>query len=603
MNILGVSSLYHDSAACLVNNGNIIAAVQEERFTRIKHDSQWPVNAIRYCSEFAGKAFDYAAFYEDPVITFDRVIESAINNTEATSLYKQAIISQLSNKAKISLKMRNLVAEKDSCFFIQHHTSHASSAYYPSGFSDAAVLVVDAVGEWACTSIFKGKNGKLQLIESFDFPNSLGLLYSAFTVFCGFKANSGEYKLMGLAPFGEPIYYQLILDNFIEIRTDGSYLINDQGFAFQRANTLIDEKLNEVFGFAPRKPESVIDKRYADVAASIQKVLNESMLALSRRALGVCESKNLCLAGGVALNCVTNTYLFKNDIASNIWVQPAAGDAGGAVGAALYTYHNILDLSSAENTFKNKQPSIYLGPEFTDDEIKVLLNGMRIEFDYVPERSLHHHKVATLLSEKKIVGRFFGRMEFGPRALGARSILGDPRDPAAQKNINKKIKFRESWRPFAPSVLEECADEWFNGVSSSPYMLFTAQVKSFAAKANQSTRENSLVDSLSEISANSDIPAVTHVDGSARFQTVNKENNADFHALIKSFQKITGCPVLVNTSFNVRGEPMVCSPLDAVNCFFNCEMDILSIGPFIIYKDKQSPALINLKGKSSFHAD
>jgi carbamoyltransferase len=593
MNILGISAYYHDAAASLIINGEILAAAQEERFTRVKNDSSFPINAIKYCLQEANISIsdiDYIVFYDKPFLKFERLLETYFafapfgfkNFLESFPIWikdkifqKKQIIELLKKefKAQVDLKYKLL--------FSEHHLSHAASAFFPSPFRNAAILTMDGVGESVTTSISIGVENKITFLKEIHFPHSIGLLYSTFTSFLGFKVNSGEYKVMGLAPYGKPIYVDLIKQKLVKIFDDGSIHLNMDYFGFCSQLTMTNSKFESLFQLAPRKGSEQLTQKHMDIAASIQFVTEEIVLKLALHIKNITGQKNLCLAGGVALNCVINGKLLKSKIFENIWVQPAAGDSGGAVGAALVAYYQMLDSHRIVNN-KDKMKNTYLGPEYSQDHIEKVLNKLGAKFETLNEEDLLK-KVALLISKGMVVGWHQGRMEFGPRALGNRSILADPRLLEMQKKLNLKIKFRESFRPFAPSILKEDCKSWFDLDHESPYMLFCCEVNDdkrlMVEKNIQGFKKLQQKKSL--------IPAVTHVDYSARVQTVNFKNNSKYYRLIESFKKITGCPVLVNTSFNIRGEPIVCSPEDSYRCFMSTDIDYLVINNSIMDKTLQ----------------
>lgn len=601
MRVLGVSAFYHDSAAALIEDGHIIAAAQEERFTRKKHDSRFPGHAISYCLREAGvrlREIDYVTFYEKPFLKFERLLETySAFAPQGFRSFRMAMPLWLHEK----LFQRNLLRKelgaideefdcKDRMLFAEHHQSHAASAFFPSPFAEAAVLTMDGVGEWATCSVALGEGNRLDMVKDLHFPHSLGLLYSAFTYYLGFKVNSGEYKIMGLAPYGEPVYAQTILDKLIDVKPDGSFRLDQSYFDYCTDLTMTGGRFHELFGGPPRQPEKeLMVQRHMDLAASIQAVTNEVVLRMTRALARETRAANLCLAGGVALNCVANGKILRDGRFKNIWVQPAAGDAGGAVGAAYCAYHLHEGRQRTQANRMDAMQGAYLGPAFGQEETERRLATLGARFTV-----LHDHEVieetARALAEEKAVGWFQGRMEFGPRALGTRSILGDARSPSMQKTLNLKVKYRESFRPFAPSVLREDVGDWFELDGDSPYMLLVADVVERRRKP-MSAEEQKLfgIDKLNV--ARSDIPAVTHVDYSARIQTVHRETNPRYHALISRFKELTGCPVIVNTSFNVRGEPIVCTPEDAFRCFMGSEIDRLAIGDCMLNKEDQDSAL------------
>jgi len=560
MNILGISCFYHDSASALVKDGVLVAAVQEERFTRKKHDQDFPAHAIQYCLKAGGlnpSDLDYVAFYDKPFIKFERILSTAIATfPRSLPAYLKAMPLWLKEKLWIPQKIRNELGKKPEIIFLEHHLSHAASAFLVSPFNEAAILTADGVGEWETTTIGMGVGNSIKLTHNISFPHSLGLLYSAFTYYLGFRVNSAEYKVMGLAPYGKPKFADLILNELVSLKEDGSFRLNMKYFAYHYGLTMTNGKFNKLFGQPPRKPESQLTEFHKDIAASIQAVTDIIMVKMARHLQKTTGCKNLCLAGGVALNCVSNSKILKSAGFGDIFIQPAAGDAGGAVGAAFYLYNTLLG-----NTRTYVWNNIFLGPDYSDSEIEKLLQELGLPA-YRYERKELLHKTAKLIAEQNVIGWFQGRMEFGPRALGARSILADARNPENFSRVNLKIKFRESFRPFAPTVLWERTADYFDFDRPSPYMLFVAQVK-----------DN-----------NRTIPAVTHVDGSARLQTIKREEHPLFYDLIEEFENLTGCPVIINTSFNVRGEPIVCTPMDAIKCFFRTNMDYLVIGSYILEK-------------------
>ena len=610
LSILGISAFYHDSAACILKDGEIIAAAQEERFTRKKHDPSYPHNAIKFVLDYANlklNEVDKIVFFEKPFLKFERLLETYVafapkgfvSFSKAMPLWIKEKLFQknyLFNKLKEHDK--NYKSD-ENIFFSDHHLSHAASAFYPSPFEEAVVLTADGVGEWATTTVAVGKGNKLDIKKEIHFPHSLGLLFSSFTYFNGFKVNSGEYKLMGLAPYGNPIYVDKIM-KLIDIKNDGTFRLDQKYFNYATGLTMTNDKFHHLFGQKPRDPKKEkLTQFHMDIAASIQKVTEEIMIKLSRSIRKEYNIKNLCLAGGVALNCVANGKILQEKIFDNIWIQPAAGDAGGSLGAALALWHIDQDNVRKINSNDSMKGS-YLGSEFSQDQIEKELNSIGAHFETVDYDSLIN-QTSDYLSKEKAVGWFQGRMEFGPRALGGRSILGDPRSDKMQKNLNLKVKYRESFRPFAPSVLREDLSNWFEINVDSPYMLLVSNI-SDQKKIEMSDEEKKLfgIDKLNI--KRSDIPAVTHVDYSARIQTVTKTNNKKYYDLISKFKKKTGCPVIVNTSFNVRGEPIVNTPTDAFNCFMGTELDYLIIGNCILDKIKQNP---NLKKdyKTEFELD
>jgi len=601
MYILGISAFYHDSAACLIKNGEIIAAAQEERFTRKKHDAGFPHYAILYClkeAKISASQITNVVFYEKPFVKFERLLETYLafapngftNFAKAMPVW---IKDKLFQKSTLIKELESTLDEDvdwwERLLFSEHHLSHAASAYYPSPFESAAVLTLDGVGEWTTTSLAIGKGRDLKVVKEIHFPHSLGLLYSAFTYYTGFKVNSGEYKVMGLAPYGKPLYADLIRKNLITVSEDGSFQLDMSYFDYATGLTMTNKKFNELFGGPPRTSEKELTQREMDLAASVQKVTEDIVLELAKGIAKETSERNLCLAGGVALNCVANGILLREKIFDNIWIQPAAGDAGGALGAALstwYLYYNKERITSKE---RDGMKGSYLGPEFTDSEIEVELDACGAKFKKLSEDKLID-AVATALTDEKAIGWMQGRMEFGPRALGGRSIIADPRSPVMQKQLNLKVKYRESFRPFAPSVLREDVSEWFEHETDSPYMLLVADVQEDKRRAM--TKEEKVLFGIDKLNVpRSTVPAITHVDYSARIQTVHADTNPRYHAVISRFKEKTGCPIVVNTSFNVRGEPIICTPTDAFKCFMGTEMDVLTVGNYILYKEQQDKAL------------
>lgn len=595
MVILGISAYYHDSAAAIIKNGDIIAAAQEERFTRKKQDASLPVNAINYClyeADVELEEVDYVVYYENPTLKLDRWLATALARYENNPDYQvEKLIRSISQKLQAPYELRKFfgkIGKNDCLYTVPHHYSHASSAFYPSPFKSAAVMVLDGVGEWSTTTVGIGRENKLEILKSIDFPHSLGLLYSAFTYFCGFKVNSGEYKLMGLAPYGEPVYVNKIKDNIIDIKDDGSYSLNMSYFGYLDSDIMTNEKFHSLFDIEPRKPESKLTKKYMDIAASIQQVTEEIVLKIAKNLAKETGEENLVMAGGVALNCKANGKLLLKKYFKNIWIQPASGDAGGSLGAALAYYYGKLSKERIVNKEQDAQKGSYLGPSFSNEEIEEYLKAKNIPYKKFTKTECNE-LVAKYMSEGKVIGYFNGRMEYGPRALGGRSILGDPRDPQMQTRMNLKIKFRESFRPFAPAVLEEKVSEYFEIDSKSPYMLLVAQVKKERCKSvDESMLKNNKYDMIAFLNQQrSDIPAVTHIDCSARIQTVSKLTNPNFYEVLTKFEEITGCAVCVNTSFNVRGEPIVCTPEDAYRCFMRTDMDVLVLENCILLKEEQ----------------
>lgn len=590
MNILGLSFFYHDSAAALVQNGNILAAAQEERFTRKKHDSSFPSNSISFVLKHAGLSHidnvDLIAFYDDPSLKFRRICESYLANApQGGESFPDVADVWTSRKLFVERFIRKQLAFRGKVMFVKHHLSHAASAFFPSPYKRAAVLVVDGVGEWDTTSYWTGNLGRLSLCSSISFPHSLGLFYSALTYFAGFKVNSGEYKLMGLAPYGKPKYTDLFLRNLIDIKDDGSFRLNMEYFDHVVGTKATTNKLEILLGRTPRKPESPITQDDMDIARSTQVVLELAMTKIARHVRRSTGERFLCMAGGVALNCVSNGVISRQNIFDEIWIQPAAGDAGGALGAALYANFEENGMTRGPDIDGDAQSGTYLGPEYGDPEVFEFLQAYDIPHESPPDLA---DAVAGLLADQQIIGWFNGRMEFGPRALGSRSILGDARDPEMQKKMNLKIKFRESFRPFAPAVLEEYAHEWFDLKQKSPYMLLVSSV--LPEKRIPSQNMEADLPPMQRLNvARSAVPAITHLDYSARLQTISKKTNPKFHQLISSFYKITGCPMVINTSFNVRGEPIVCTPEDAYRCFMRTNIDYLVLGSYLIDKRRMKP--------------
>jgi carbamoyltransferase len=592
--ILGISAFYHDSAAALVINGEIVAAAQEERFTRKKHDESFPTRAIEYClgeARLTAGDIDYAGFYDKPLLKFDRLLETYVAYApRGFRAFATAMPVWAREKLFVPRQIRRgLSGYQKKIVFAEHHVSHAASAFYPSPFDDAAILTLDGVGEWATASFGTGRGERIDITHELRFPHSLGLLYSAFTYFCGFKVNSGEYKLMGLAPYGEPRYADLIREKLVRVRDDGSFWMDMRYFNYCSGLTMTSRKFDELFGGGPREPEAPITQREMDLAASIQVVAEDIMLKTACHVHRVTGMKRLCLAGGVALNCVGNGRVLREGPFDDLWIQPAAGDAGGAIGVALYIWHALLGRPRVPQADDSMRGS-WLGPKFAERDIRSLLDVQQIPYEsFTTDESLCG-RVADLLEQGQVIGWFQDRMEFGPRALGARSIIGDARNPTLQSVMNLKIKFRESFRPFAPVVLEERAPEFFeiDEATPSPYMLLVADVTS-DKRLSLSTDGARGIDKLKQV--RSVIPAVTHVDYSARLQTVDARRHRRFHTLLKTFERRTGCPVLINTSFNVRGEPIVCTPEQALQCFAATDMDVLVLERFVVEKAKLPEAL------------
>lgn len=601
--ILGISAYYHDSAAVLICDDTIIAAAQEERFSRIKQDYSFPVNAIKFCllqSGYQLDELDAIVFYEKPLLKFERLLETYYmfapkgvkSFTSAMPVWLKEKLFLKSNIKSELTKIGNIPKEKIKLYFTDHHLSHAASAFYPSPFDEAAILTIDGVGEWATGSICYGKNNNIKLLKELQFPHSLGLLYSAFTYYLGFKVNSGEYKLMGLSPYGDPDsnnlkkYKELIKSHLIDIKDDGSLYLNQEYFNYATGLTMADDsKWENLFGFKKRTSESELEQCHCDMALAIQQITEDIVLKMAKTAKELTGATNLCLAGGVALNCCANGKLVRSKIFDNIWIQPAAGDAGGALGAALATYYLYFDNERKTNCSDSMQGS-YLGPEFSDLDIKQTAKRFKAQYHYIEDFSVLCNTVANYITEGKVIGWFQGRMEWGPRALGNRSIIGDPRNKEMQKHLNLKIKYREGFRPFAPSVLQECVGDYFTDSTPSPYMLLVTDV---VEERKKPLPENYHALPLKEklYFIRSDIPSITHLDYSARLQTVHKETNPRYWQLINAFKEITGYGVIVNTSFNVRGEPIVCTPEDAYKCFMRTEMDYLVMGNFLFQKEQQ----------------
>jgi len=601
ISILGISAFYHDSAAAIIIDGKIVAAAQEERFTRKKHDSSYPFNAIEFVLNYTNlklNQLDFIVFYEKPFLKFERLLETYL--AFAPSGFKSFCSSmpiwlreKLFQKKMIFNKLKthdNSFNDVNKIYFSEHHLSHAASAFYPSPFEDAIILIADGVGEWATTTVAIGKGNKLEILKEIHFPHSLGLLYSAFTYFTGFKVNSGEYKLMGLAPYGKPKYKNLILDNLIDVKDDGTFKLNQSYFKYATGLRMTNEKFNKLFGQKPRNPKNEkLTQFHMDVATSIQSVTEIILLKLTRSLFNEYKIPQIYLAGGVALNCVANGKILKDKVFKNIWIQPAAGDAGGSLGAALGVWHIELNKNRKTNNNKDSMMGSYLGPEYSENEIVKFLKHEGAKFEICDENKIVE-KTCSSLKEGKAIGWFQGRMEFGPRALGNRSIIADSRSTTMQKNLNLKVKYRESFRPFAPSITSDDVSEWFNLDCESPYMMFVSNVDQ--KKCIKMTKDEEKLFGIDKLNIKrSEISAVTHVDYSARIQTVHKETNLKYHKLISEFKKRTGCPVIVNTSFNVRGEPIVNTPKDAFDCFMGTELDILVIGNCFLVKENQNQSL------------
>jgi len=605
MNILGISAFYHDSAACIVQDGVIIAAAQEERFTRKKHDYSFPINAIKFCLDYtnlSSNAINYIAFYDKPFLKFERILETYLTYAPfGIHSFLKAIPLWIKKKLWIKDIIQSELNYSGEIIFSEHHESHAASAFYPSPYKEAAFITMDGVGEWSTTSFGIGKNNSLSLLADIRFPDSLGLLYSAFTYYTGFKINSGEYKVMGLAPYGEPKFKHLIYDHLIDVKPDGSFKMNMKYFDYCAGVRMTNSRFHRLFGGPPRKPESHLSQRDMDLARSVQDVVEEIVLKMAAHVQKETGMKNLCLAGGVALNCVANGKILQSGLFDNIWIQPAAGDAGGAIGAALLTWHQYLNNERNLLGNNDSMKGTYLGPKYENNTIESFLKTHHYLYQELTDHEIPD-MVADLIGKEKVVGWFQGRMEFGPRALGARSIIGDARSASMQKTMNLKIKYRESFRPFAPSVLVEDISDYFEIDRESPYMLLVADIKKDRQIA-LSDEQNQLTGLEKLNLIRSDIPAVTHIDYSARIQSVNKATNPLYHQMISRFNEKYGCPVIINTSFNVRGEPIVCSPEDAYRCFMRTEMDYLIIGNFLLDKQKQTAIKNDKNWKKEFVLD
>ncbi len=605
MYILGISAFYHDSAACLVKDGEILSAVQEERFTRKKHDHNFPQKAIEFCLKDAGintEQLDLVAFYDKPFLKFERLLETYLTYAPVGI---KSFIKAMPLWIKEKLWMKEMIKDKlgysGKFIFPEHHESHAASAFYPSPYNKAAILTMDGVGEWTSTSYGIGDGNDIQLLADIKFPHSLGLLYSALTFYTGFKVNSGEYKVMGLAPYGEPKYKQLIYDHLIDVKADGSFRMNMDYFNYCQGLTMTNKKFNKLFGGPPREPESNLTQKEMDIARSLQEVTEEIVLKLGTHVYKETGLKNLCLAGGVALNCVANGRLLREGPFENIWIQPAAGDAGGALGAALIGWYKYHNKPRTTNDKTDSQKGSYLGPKFSEDEIQSFIKSKKLSAKKYSDDELIE-TVANMIASEKVIGWFDGKMEFGPRALGSRTIIGDARSPKMQATMNIKIKFREGFRPFAPSVIYEKVSEYFEIEKESPYMLLTADIKKERRIPMTDDEEKKWgIDKLNVVRSN--IPAITHVDYSARLQTVHKETNPRYHKLISKFEEKTGCAVIINTSFNVRGEPIVCTPADAYKCFMRTDMDYLVLGNYILNKEDQKPLENDSDWKKEFVLD
>ena len=614
--ILGISCFYHDSAAALIRNGEIISAVQEERFSRKKHDSKFPKSAIKYCLKSNGldlSDINKIVYYEKPLLTFERLLETYLATSPrggrsfvaAMQVWlKEKLFIKSELKKNFKAIQKEIINSKHfyipEILFTEHHQSHAAAAFYPSPFEKSIILCMDGVGEWATTSAWIGKGNKIEPIWEISFPHSLGLLYSAFTYYCGFKVNSGEYKLMGLAPYGKPKYLEEIRENLIDIKFDGTFKLNMNYFKYHRGFRMTSNKFHKLFGSLPRQPEEELTQFHMDIAASIQKITEEIVIKIAHSLRKETGIKNICLAGGVALNCVANGKLLEKKIFDNIWIQPASGDAGSALGAALLGWHDYFNKPRKANA-NDSMKGTFLGCSFSNNKIIKYLSNINAPFETYRDNDLFE-KLAIKLAEGKVIGWFNGPMEFGPRALGGRSIIGDPRNKKMQSIMNLKIKYRESFRPFAPSVLEEDVSSQFEIKEKSPYMLFVAKVKKELHRDMNSAQKKLFGIKQLNIPRSS-IPAITHVDYSARVQTVNKEYNPRYYKLIKAFKELTNCPLIVNTSFNVRGEPIVCTPQDAYRCFMRTEMDILVLQNQILYKEEQPKVTKNETWKQEFELD
>ncbi|MCP4396855.1 MAG: carbamoyltransferase [bacterium] len=605
MNILGISAFYHDSAACLVQDGKIAAAAQEERFTRIKHDHSFPKHAIEYCLQECGisaRELDYVAFYDKPFIKFERILETYLAYApKGIKSFIKAMPLWIKKKLWIKSLLGDDIGFDGQLIFPEHHQSHAASAFFPSPYQEAAFLTLDGVGEWTTSSYGVGQGNKLDIHAEIKFPHSLGLLYTAFTYYTGFKVNSGEYKVMGLAPYGEPKYVDLILEHLMDLKEDGSFKMNMEYFDYCAGLTMTNRKFADLFGGPPRKAESKLTQREMDLARSVQEVTEEVVMRMTRHIHKETGQKYLCLAGGVALNCVGNGRILREGPFEDIWIQPAAGDAGGALGAALMVWHAYLDKPREADNVNDLQYGSYLGPAFSDEKIEAYLNEHKFSYTKLQEDELPE-KIADLIADENVIGWFQGRMEFGPRALGGRSIIGDARSPKMQETMNLKIKFRESFRPFAPSVLYEEVSNYFELDRRSPYMLLVAPVKEELRK--EMTEEQQKMFGLEKLNVlRSTIPAITHVDYSARVQTVHKETNPLYHATIGKLNEKYGCGVVINTSFNVRGEPIVCTPQDAYMCFMRTNMDYLIMGSYLLEKTAQKPLDKDIDWQKEFELD
>ena len=605
MHILGISAYYHDSAACLVRDGEIIAAAQEERFTRIKQDHSFPTNAIKYCLEEAGISgadLDYVSFYDKPFLKFERILETYL---AFAPIGIESFLKAMPLWIKKKIWIKELIKEElnyaGKIIFPEHHEAHAASAFFPSPFSEAAFITMDGVGEWATSSFGVGKGNEIDLLADIQFPHSIGLLYSAFTYYTGFKVNSGEYKVMGLAPYGEPKYKDLIYEHLIDVKDDGSFKMNMDYFSYSAGLRMTNSKFDQLFGGPPRKPESELTQKEMDLARSVQEVTEEVMLKMAKYVRKETGMKYLCLAGGVALNCVANGKLLRSGLFEDIWIQPAAGDAGGAVGSALFTWYQYLDNQRVADNKSDFMKGAYLGPEFDNNTIEEFLKNNGYAYEKLADEALPE-KVADLIEAENVIGWFQGRMEFGPRALGSRTIIGDARSPEMQKKMNLKIKYRESFRPFAPSIRAENISEYFEIDRESPYMLLVANPQK--SKQIEMSEEQKSYFGLEKLNVlRSDVPAITHVDYSARIQSVNGKTNPRYHEMLSKFNSKYGSPVIVNTSFNVRGEPIVCTPQDAYLCFMRTEMDYLIMGNYLLNKTEQKAIAGDSDWRNEFELD
>ena len=603
--ILGISAYYHDSAACIIKNGEIIAAAQEERFTRIKHDQQFPIKSINYClkeAEISSTDLDYVAFYDKPFLKFERILETYLASTpKGIRSFLKAIPLWIKKKIWIKLLIQDKLDYKGKILFPEHHISHAASTFYTSPFNKSAFITLDGVGEWTTTSYGIGDGNKLSILADIKFPHSLGLLYSSFTYYTGFRVNSGEYKVMGLAPYGKPKYKQLIYDHLIDVKEDGSFMMDMNYFNYNVGLTMTNNKFNKLFGGPPRKPESKLRQKDMDLARSIQEVIEEIVIKIAHHVRKNTGMKYLCLAGGVALNCVSNGKLLRSKIFDDIYIQPAAGDAGGAIGCALITWYDYLKNKRHTDEINDSMKGAFLGPQYSNNEVEEYLNKNKYSYEKLTDNMISE-KIADLIADQKVIGWFQGRMEFGPRALGNRTIIGDARSEKMQRTINKKIKYRESFRPFAPSIIEENISEYFEIDRPSPYMLLVAEVKKSKQIDINNEQENYLgLDKLNII--RSEVPAITHIDFSARIQSVNKKTNPRYYNMLIMFNKKYKCPIVVNTSFNVRGEPIVCTPEDAYICFMRTEMDYLIINNYLLKKTNQKPLNNDIDWNSEFILD